>query len=574
MRHRHVLKASGALIAVLFAASFLTGCGESGGPPVGSSDTATAPAIGAADRVQEQDIIRGPVPGTEAAGPPVDGGWLIYNLPAEMENLNPFTSQDAYSARLNEAIFDTLLDRDPATLELIPELAESWEIGDDKLTYTFTLREGLRYSDGEPLTVNDVKFSFDTIKDPTVNAPQMRNYFQDVQTCEVLDDRRVKFTCDKPYFKHLSVLGSLEIIPQHIYGTGDFNTHPNNRNPIGSGPYKLERWTTGQEVVLVRNENYWGEKPHILRRVYKIITNDEAAFQVLQRGELDLLGMRPEMWVTRTTDPDFEERFYKLKYYTPSYYYIGWNLRRPQFQDKLVRRALTMLLDRQSILDSIYYGFGRVTTGSFFFEEPEYNKEVQPWPFDPAGAQELLSQQGWVDTDGDGVREKDGVPLRFEFLVVNDSVTAEQIATVYQEELKRAGVDMSIRQLEWATFLESVKKHNFDAATLAWSLSPDPDPYQVWHSSQTVVDGSNSVGFENAEADQIMEAARQEFDRDKRIQMYHRFHEILHEEQPYTFLFVPMALVALDKRFKDVSVYPYGLEPLEWWVPTELQRYK
>ncbi|HIJ65877.1 MAG TPA: hypothetical protein HPP77_07985 [Candidatus Hydrogenedentes bacterium] len=513
-------------------------------------------------------------PGTDAVDEaPVDGDWLVGVLPAEMESLNPFTTSDAYAARINEYVFESLLDMDNETFELIPELAASWKISEDKLSYTFKLAEGIIFSDGQPLTAHDVKFSFDKLMDPTTDAPHARNYYKDVTACEVLDDLTVRFTCSKPYFRHLMMLGGLEVIPEHIYAEGDFNNHPNNRNPVGSGPYVLERWDTGQQLVLVRNERYWGEKPHILKRVYRIITNPEAALQGLMSHEVDTMGLTPEQWITRASKPKFEEDFNKLSYNGPGYSYIGWNLRRPQFEDKRVRRALTMLLDRELIRDEIYYNLAEVTSGNFFMDEPEYDKSIKPWPFDPDTAKQLLDEAGWIDSNGDGVRDKDGRPFRFELLLTNDNPEGEQIATVFQEELAAAGIDMSIRQLEWATFLESVKGHNFDACMLGWSLPPEPDPYQVWHSSQAVVNGSNAVGFVNKEADEIIEEGRLIFDRQERVKLYHRFHAIVHEEQPYTFLFCRKALLATDKRFHNVIVYPRGPDSREWWVPLALQRY-
>lgn len=504
---------------------------------------------------------------------PADGDWLIVRLPAEMEHLNPFTSQDAYSSSINSLIFDTLLDMDNRTLELIPKLATSWEISDDKLTYTFHMRQDAHFTDGQPVTAHDVKFSFDTVMNPKVNAPHLRNYFQDIVSCEAVDDYTVKFVSNKPYFRHLLMLGGLEVIPRHIYSEGDFNNHPRNRNPIGSGPYIIESWTTGQQITLVRNENYWGEKPHILKRIYKIITNDEAAFQVLTRGEMDSMDIRPELWVKRTDSPSFASRFNKFDYFSGGFSYIGWNMRRPMFSDKKVRQALTMLLDRYTIRDTVYYGLAEIVTGTAFIDDPEYDRSIQPWPFDPEAAKRQLDEAGWKDSDNDGIRDRDGVPFRFELLLSNDRPEYEIMATVYQEELKRAGISMSIRQLEWATFLQSINEQKFDACVLGWTTPPYFDPYQLWHSSQTMPGGSNAVGFVNAEADRLMEEARTEFDRGKRIELYHKFHAILHEEQPYTFLFCRKSLMAVDKRFRNTIVYPRGMDSKEWWVPKSLQRY-
>ncbi|MEA3364608.1 MAG: ABC transporter substrate-binding protein, partial [Candidatus Hydrogenedentes bacterium] len=268
----------------------------------------------------------------------------------------------------------------------------------------------------------------------------------------------------------------------------------------------------------------------------------------------------------------FEAQFNKFSYYAPSYTWVGWNARKPQFSDKLVRRAMTMLLNREQIADYIYHKLAIVVTGNFFIDSPEYNGDIEPWPFDPPQARKLLEECGWIDTNGDGIRDKHGVDFRFEMLIVNAPIRYEQIATVFQEELKRAGIEMTIRPLEWATFTQSLDARKFDACMLGWSMPPDPDPYQVWHSSQAG-SGSNYVAFNNPEADRIIEDARETFDREKRIQLYRRFHEIVHEEQPYTFLFCPKNLLAVDKRFHGIVMYPFGPDSEEWWVPKKLQRY-
>lgn len=505
---------------------------------------------------------------------PADGDWLVQRLGAEMKNLNPYTTNDASSADVNVLIFETLVELDNETFAVKPLLAKSWEISEDHLSYTFHLREEAAFSDGEPVRADDVKFSFDTAMNPAVNAPHLRNYLQDITQVEVVDPLTVRFTCTKPYFRHLVVIGSTAIIPKHKYETGDFNTHELNRSPLGSGPYRFERWVTNQEVVLVRNENYWGEKPHILRRVLKIITNDDSAFTVLTKNEIDQMSLTPELWMTRADTAEFDADFNKIRFRSPSYNYIGWNMRRDLFKDQRVRLAMTMLMDRELILDELLYGLAVVTSGNFFVNEPEYNKEIEPWPFAPQRAAELLTEAGWTDSDNDGILDRAGMPFRFQLLMPNSApVYYELIATIFQEELERAGIEMSIRTLEWATFLENVNKHEFDACMLAWRLVPYPDPYQVWHSSQAVEDGSNHVGFVNEEADRIMEQARTTFDHAKRIELYHRFHEIVHQEQPYTFLFCRDALYALDKRFANVAVYPIALDPAEWWVPQAEQRY-
>ncbi len=504
---------------------------------------------------------------------PVPGDWLIRHLPAEPSTLNPILVTDVYGSQIDGEIFDSLIRRDPKTLEFIPQLASSWEISPDHLVYTFHLRKDVYWHDGKQFTARDVKFSYDKIMDPKVDAAPLRNYYRDIKKVEMLDPFTVKFTYSQPYFRALEFCGGIPIVPEHVFGEKDFNQHPFNRAPIGTGPYKFAKWDTGKEIVLVRNENYYGKKPYIDKVVYKIITDNTVAFQVLKQGGLDLMGLRPIQWVKQTRSKRFKKHFRKLKYFLPSYNYIGWNNRRIYFRDKRVRRALTMLVDRQGILKDILYNLGVVVTGPFYINSPAYDKTIKPYPYNPQQAEKLLAEAGWIDHDGDGIRDKDGTKFSFEFLISAGSKFAEQLSTILKESLKRHGISMTIRRLEWAVFIQQIDDRQFDACTLGWSMGWESDPYQIWHSSQAKK-GSNFVGFVNKEADEIIEKARREFDAKKRNEMYHRFHRIIHEEQPYTFLFTMNALVAVDKRFQNVNVYPMGLEPREWWVPVALQRYK
>ena len=504
---------------------------------------------------------------------PVVGDWLVQRLSAEPATLNSITATDVYEGAVNGYIYESLLERDNRTLNLVPLLAESWKVSEDKLSYEFTLRNGLKWQDGKPLTSEDVLFTFEKVKDPTVDAPHLRNYYRDLEKVEALDDRRIRFTFSEPYFKSLEMISGMSIIPKHIFAEGEFNTHPAGRNPMGSGPYSFEKWDTGKEIILRRNEDYWGKKPFLERIHFKIITDDTVALQVFKRGELDFMGLTPIQWVRQTKTAKFRKAANKHRYYLPGYSYIGWNMRRPYFSDKRVRRAMTMIVDRESILENIQYGFGKVVSGNFFYESPDYDKAIEPWLYDADGAAKLLDEAGWTDTDGDGIRDKDGVPFKFEFSISSGSQLAEKLSTILKEELSKVGIEMTIRPLEWALFTQTLDDRTYDAVTLGWRLPVEADPYQVWHSSQAEK-GSNFVGFENAEADSIIEEARTTFDKEKRTKMYRRFHRIMHEEQPYTFLFVSESLVALSKRFQNVIVYPLGLDPTEWWVPEEKRKYK
>ena len=566
------------LTTALFLIGILNGCGSppSSDPSSGSASVTTPAEDPYAKKAYASNTPQEWVPFEERDM----GDHLILSLDAEPAHLNPnLDSGDANSSYISSFVFETVLMVDPETLEMIPHIAKSWEISDDNLTYTFYLRDDVTFSDGVPLTAHDIKFTHELIDNPANDTASIRNYLQDIENIEVIDDHTIRYTMNKVYFRHLIVLGLNQVFPKHIYEKGELNTHPNNREPIGSGPYVFEKWDTGQRIVLSRNENYWGDKQPIEKRIWKIITNDNSAFLALTGGDTDMYRVKPDKWVREAASPEFEEQFNKLTPDSPipgffsRYNYIGWNSRKPQFEDKRVRKALCMLFDRDLIIETVWEGLATKISGPMFHKAPEYNQDVKPLSFDPQGAIALLEEAGWVDSDRDGIREKDGVKLQFELGFATGVQEYERLGTVYQEELKRAGINMLLAPLEWATFQERLINRNFDACMLAWLTPIAQDPYQLWHSTQAEK-GSNYPGLKVDEVDEILETARAELDRDTRIAKYHRLHEILHDEQPYLFLYARPGLWAFDKRFNGVVEHKSGLDPLDWWVPTSMQKYQ
>jgi peptide/nickel transport system substrate-binding protein len=368
------------------------------------------------------------------------------------------------------------------------------------------------------------------------------------------------------------------IVPSHILDDGtDFNQHPYGRKPVGSGPYQFVEWDTGQRIVLRRYPGYLGKRPHFERVEFRILTNDDVALQILKKGELDFIErVKRIQWLRQTGGKDFTERFNKIHYNYPGYSYIGWNMRKPMFADKRVRQALTMLLNREAMLKEIFYCLGRIATGPFYFATPFADPDIKPYPYDPKGAEKLLAEAGWKDTDGDGILDKDGIPFRFELSFTADVPEWEQMAVMYKQDLKKAGIDMVIRKLEWAVFLDNVQQWKFDACAMAWALDANPDPYQLFDGSQADIKASsNHVGFKNAEVDRLIELNRAEFDRDQRIQYCRRIDRIIHDEQPYTFFLTGEHLSVLDKRIHNVITYPIRpcLQFNDWYVPKAMQKY-
>jgi peptide/nickel transport system substrate-binding protein len=545
------------------------------------------------------------------AGAPTTGDWLIIHALSDPEQLNPLTSNDASASTINQNIFQSLLTRDPRSLELEPLVATARPaIAEDKLSYTFKIRPDVHFQDGRPLTGEDVLFSIKAIKCPLVNAPFLRVYFDSVIDARLVDEYTIRFTIREPYFLNESVLGGIDVLPRHYYDPENFlkdvsiadlrkpadelppgvkkfadNFNKNfSRNPMGSGPYKFQSWKTGREIELIRDQNYWGngkaaiDQPYLDRYKYRIINNPDAALVRLKSGSLDEMGLTPVQHVRGSDSQRFKSQFRKYDYFSPNYSYIGWNNDHPIFRDKQVRKAMTHFTNRKQMVKTILFGLGEVVEGPIYFFRPEYDKSLPSYAYDPAKAMQLLSEAGWRDSDGDGVLDKvidgENVPFRFEIKVNSGNPTRKSVALSLQDELRRYGIAATVRELDWTIFLGDVKTRKFDAVLLGWAMPvSEPDAYQVWHSSQSANNGSNHIAYKNARVDQILEQYRREFDEQKRIELYREFQRILSDEQPYTFLFVGKSVVAVHRRIHGVEVLPVGLNPIEWWVPRAAQKY-
>jgi peptide/nickel transport system substrate-binding protein len=263
-------------------------------------------------------------------------------------------------------------------------------------------------------------------------------------------------------------------------------------------------------------------------------------------------------WENQTKDDDFLRRFNKSHYYVPQYNYIAWNCRSVWFKDSRVRRAMTMLFDRQTINDELYSGFATIVTGPFYFNSWAYDRSIDPIPFDPDEAKRLLDEAGWVDQDNDGVREKDRVRFVFDYFITSGGQTARRFAELLQEECQKAGIVVNIRPLEGATFFDKMFKGEYDGTALAWRLDNDPDIYDTFHSSHVPPIGLNHTFYSNSDVDSLLELGRVEYDRDSRQEIYHKVHRLIHEDQPYTFVNSVPEKRPINKRIKNVVVSPNG----------------
>jgi peptide/nickel transport system substrate-binding protein len=275
-------------------------------------------------------------------------------------------------------------------------------------------------------------------------------------------------------------------------------------------------------------------------------------------------------------DTEFNKEFKCVSYYGPGtpFFYIGWNEGTLFFADRRVRLAMTHIVDRDKVVSELAKGIGRVITGPYYIDGPQNDPNISPWPHDLARANELLDEAGWRDSDGDGIRDKDGVPFRFKFLYAVDAIIYERLARLLKDECAKAGIDVIADPTEWSVLLPRLSDRKFEAMVMGWGGDIVEDNYQLFHSSQIGNRGSNYVGFRNTDADALLEEIRRTINDDRRNELCHRLHRIIHDEQPYTFLYVRPELRLVDRRFENVRVHKLGLNYREWHVPKQKQRYK
>lgn len=457
--------------------------------------------------------------------------------------LNPVLAQDSASSEVNGLVFNGLLKYDRDLKKLVGDLAENWEVrAGEYPQITFHLRHGVRWHDGAPFTADDVVFTYERIMDPKTNTVR-RSDFELVQSCEVLDPYTVRVTYKEPFSPGLETWG-IGIIPAHLLRGQDINTAAFNSHPVGTGPFRFNHWMSDERIVLDANPDYWEGRPHLERIVIRIIPETSLSEIELLTGGIDYYGIEPHQYARLSADHSLEV------FEQPSlgYSYIGWNLKNPLFQDVRVRRALAMAVNREEIVRYVLYGLGRVATGPFPYHMWYANPNVRPLPHDVEGARRLLAEAGWKPGP-DGILTKDGQRFSFSLITNSGNDLRRDVGVLVQRQLAQIGIEVKLELYEWSVFLKDfIMPRHFDATILGWSLGVDPDCYSIFHSSQ-IKDGFNVTGYSNPEADALMVAGRREYDREARKEIYWRLNEVIANDQPYCFLFVPESTAALRRRF-------------------------
>lgn len=451
--------------------------------------------------------------------------WFDYDAVFEISALGD-------SAAISDALTALLAEKkvEKSNVEVLNELQFLAEP-----VVRFVLREGVLWQDGVEFTSKDVAFTFWALTDASIGSPRKPD-FDLIQSLETPTPYEVVVTYRKPFSPALSSW-TMSIIPAHILEGKPISWWDEffHRSPVGLGPFKFAEWKTNEFIRLERNPTYYDGAPWLDAVVIRTLPDPIANRLAFETRQVDYWGVDP--WAVKAFEDD--ERFDVFNAPAKQYNWVGWNLRMPMFQDLRVRQAFAHAVNVPEMIKYVLYGNGVQSTGIF---PPMYwfaNNDIKPIPYDPDRARALLDEAGWKVGPG-GIRVKDGERMSFKLITNQGNETRKDIATLVQDNLKRIGVDVQVEIYEWAVFISRfVMKQEFESLVLAWTTPPDYDAFQVWHSSQANADQLNLVGYNNPQVDRLIEQLRQEYDRDKIIEMAGKIQRIIYEDQPLLFLYIP-----------------------------------
>ncbi len=507
---------------------------------------------------------------------PAFGGRLVEAMSADASTLIPMLAGDAPSHAIADWLYRPLLKYD-RNLNLTGDLATRWEVQDGGRTIVFHLRKDAHWTDGVPFTSKDVAFTLKLIRDPHTQSPYASD-FASVSSWETPDPYTFIVHYREPFAPALSAWAGLAILPAHIFAGEDIMHTPLARHPKATiGPYRLVAWNPQQEIRLVANRGYYDGPVWIAERIVRVIPDPTTQFMELEAGRLDMMGLTPVQYARIfPRKPELARRFRRFRYLDFGYTYLGFNLDRPLFRDVRVRRAIAMAINRKEIIDVVLFGLGEIIATPYKPGTYWENRKIKPWPYDPVRAKKLLAQAGWRDRDGDGVLEDaQGRKFAFTILTNNGNRQREKAAVIIQRRLGALGMRVKVRLVEWSSFIAHfVDKRRFDAVILGWALSPEPDQYAIWHSSQIGPHKFNFLGYRNARVDRALEAARRTFDRAQRKALYDLVQEEIHKDVPMVFLYAPYSLPVVHRRVHGIEPAPAGISwnAEHWYIPKPLQR--
>jgi peptide/nickel transport system substrate-binding protein len=521
---------------------------------------------------------REPHPPAIADGDPAPGGTVVIGVLGDIQSWNPYLAEDENSAQILSLVYPSLaIEQTDYRLHppsFAPHLATSWEWSDDRLELVFHLARNARWSDGVPVTADDVVYSWETQLSGDVAWPyaDSKGFIERV---EVVDAHTVRFTFSAVYPYQLLDANDGLIVPSHLWSGIPYDRWQDtdwSALALAAGPFRMASHVRQQEFALERYDGYWKpDRPYLDRVVWRVVPSKTTLLTQLVTGEIDLMALVPPADAERVRQsPGLKLIIFPDRGYSQ----IRWNLRQPVLADRRVRRALSLAIDCDTLIDVAYNGYARRATGPILSDMWAFNRELEPLPYDPDTARALLAEAGWSDRDGDGILDRDGQPLELELMTNAESDIRQDSVLLVEENLNRIGVRIVPRFVEWGTLLAAERRGEFDAILSRWIEPTVVDLSGVWHSAAPGEPTFNSIGYSNPEVDQLLAEVDAATDFDTQKPLFDRIQELIVADQPYTFLAETVALVGLNSRIRGTEINdatPYfNLD--EWYVnvvPTE-----
>ncbi|NJQ03542.1 ABC transporter substrate-binding protein [Streptomyces zingiberis] len=482
---------------------------------------------------------------------------VVIGVSSEPDTLSPLLG---YGKDGNSKLFDGLLAR-AADMKLRPALAtELPEVSEDGLTYTFTLRKGVKFSDGEPFTAADVVFTYRTVLDEKTNNPS-RSELDAIDDVRAEGDHTVVFTLKYPYAP-FAARTVLPIVPEHAAGGQDPNTGSFNTEPVGTGPYTLAGWSKGEKVTFRANPDYWGGEPEVAKVTVAIVADDDVRATRLRSGDLDGAVLPPDLAATFAGDGA------RKTHEAESYDFRAVTLPtgNPVTGDRAVRRALDAAVDRAAMVETILDGAGHPAYGPLPRRDPWFDRSTER-PRDLGGAKRILDRAGWKPGK-DGIRVKDGRRAAFTLLTPSGDKVRQDHALAYASDAKEAGIAVTVESATWEVIEPRMKD---DAVLAGFGSAGDPDfaLFTLLHSSLAGDGFNNMARYDNAEVDEALETGRRTRDRDEREDAYDTVQRALKDDPGYTFLTHIDHLYVLADRWDglttQVEPHEHGFASGPWW---------
>ena len=502
------------------------------------------------------------------------GGTLIWGVCTKPTIINPILTTHSVSAALQEIIFNGLV-RINSKGEIEPDLAESWDISNDGLIYTFYLRKGVRFHDGRECTAYDVKFTYDKLIDPGINSP-FRSSFELVKDFKVIDKFTFQLTLKKSSASFIYRLVR-EIVPRHLFKKADFKNSSFNFHPIGTGPFRFKQWDKDNEIILEYNPDYYEGRPYLDRIMVKTYPASRDVWTALMRGEVDFT-----LFIERE-DYEIVKNDFSFKTYTipADYYYaLVYNLNDPILSDKKIREAIAYGLNRKGLIERVGFGCGLECTGPFYPQSLGFNSDVLPFEYNPKKSQELLSEAGWKDNDNDGILEKEGEELEIRVLIDARNDIYKKIIMVIRQQLQEIGIKIKVQLYNNDSELtEKFLKENKSQAYLKFLLAGiDSDQAGAYWYSKLSKRRGILWTYGDEQIDNLFELGGVIQDKGKRAKIYQKIHKLIYEDQPACFLYFPFVFYAISNKFENIDDFFTLSMPFytmkNWFINTRISTNK